>query len=425
MKDDIKVPLINDKIKYKEEDNNKISKINEDNSDDEEENLLLDKKVDKEVILKNRIISKIFLLFFIQLSITFLFIYYAFNNNKFNDLLKNHKEIFYLSIGLTGIILFSSYKWEILLITVPFNYFFFLIFTLSISYIICKIVILFTFKVISLLWTLILIMILSLSIYSYNFTKAIKIIPAVIFTSLILFTFSIVIKFVSKIPIVNVLLILLCLISLAVYLVYDVLSLIKEKKIDNKHYILVNVYLYGDIFRLFFKLIKFITKNFEGSIDKDGDNILNSLKGISEDVEKGFKELKEFDKKGDSDDDEDDSGNGSDEDNDDENDSDEDKKGKGKKGKKDDKGKKGGKGKDKKDDKGKKGGKGKDKKEDKKDKGKSKNKKEDKKGGKKDDKGKKGKDKKPKKKEKDFWDDEDTDNFAKKAGEFFADMFSH
>ena len=340
-------------------------------------------------------------------------------------MLKNHKELFYLSIGLTGLILFSSYKWEILLITVPFNYFFFLIFTLSISYIICKIVILFTFKVISLLWTLILIMILSLSIYSYNFTKAIKIIPAVIFTSLILFTFGIVIKFVSKIPIVNVLLILLCLISLAVYLVYDVLSLIKEKKIDNKHYILVNVYLYGDIFRLFFKLIKFITKNFEGSIDKDGDNILNSLKGISEDVEKGFKELKEFDKKGDSDDDEDDSGNGSDEDNDDENDSDEDKKGKGKKGKKDDKGKKGGKGKDKKDDKGKKGGKGKDKKEDKKDKGKSKNKKEDKKGGKKDDKGKKGKDKKPKKKEKDFWDDEDTDNFAKKAGEFFADMFSH
>ena len=406
MKDDIKVPLINDKIKYKEEDNNKISKINEDNSDDEEENLLLDKKVDKEVILKNRIISKIFLLFFIQLSITFLFIYYAFNNNKFNDLLKNHKEIFYLSIGLTGIILFSSYKWEILLITVPFNYFFFLIFTLSISYIICKIVILFTFKVISLLWTLILIMILSLSIYSYNFTKAIKIIPAVIFTSLILFTFSIVIKFVSKIPIVNVLLILLCLISLAVYLVYDVLSLIKEKKIDNKHYILVNVYLYGDIFGLFFKLIKFISKNFEDSVDKDGDNILNSLKGISEDVEKGFKEFKEFDKKGDSDDDdEDDSGNGSDED------SDEDKKGKGKKGKKDDKGKK--------------GGKGKDKKEDKKDKGKSKNKKEDKKGGKKDDKGKKGKDKKPKKKEKDFWDDEDTDNFAKKAGEFFADMFSH
>ena len=252
---------------------------------------------------------------------------------------------------------------------------------------------------------------LSLSVYSYNYTKDIKIIPAVIYTSLILLSFSILIKFVSKIPIINVLLILLCLICLAVYLVYDVLSLIKEKKIDNKHYILVNVYLYGDIFRLFFKLIKFITKNFEGSIDKDGDNILNNLKGISEDVEKGFKELKEFDKKGDSDDDEDDS--------------DEDKKGKGKKGKKDDKGKKGGKGKDKKDDKGKKGGKGKDKKEDKKDKGKSKNKKEDKKGGKKDDKGKKGKDKKPKKKEKDFWDDEDTDNFAKKAGEFFADMFSH
>ena len=102
----------------------------EDNLEEGEENEqanLLGKK-NAEIILKNRIISKIYFLFFIQLSINFLFIYYSFTNEKFKNLLEKNNELFYLSIGITAIIFFFSFKNRILLITVSFNYFFFFFF---------------------------------------------------------------------------------------------------------------------------------------------------------------------------------------------------------------------------------------------------------------------------------------------------------
>ena len=362
-----------------------------------------------EIILKNRIISKIYFLFFIQLSINFLFIYFSFNNEKFKNLLEKNNELFYLSIGITALIFFFSFKNRILLITVPFNYFFFIVFTLSLSYLICRVVILFTYKTILVLWILTLIMVLSLSIYSYNLAKKIQITSAVVFSSLSTISFSVIIKFVSKIPIVNILIILLCLICFSIYLVYDVISLIEEKEIEKKEYILVNVFLYTDIIKLFIKLIRMITKYFESSVE------IKNLKEIADDLDSGFNDIKNLGKKLNDSGDEEDSDS-----EDDDSDSSDDKKSKkkkddkkGGKGKKEDKGKK-----DKKNDKGKK-----DKKEDKKNKGKSKSKKEDKKEDKK--KGKKEKEKKSKKGDIDFFDKDDSNNFVQKAGEMLADMFSH
>ena len=411
MTDDNKEPLI-DKYKNKEKNKKLSKKYSEDNIEEEEEENELsnfiekekkEKKVDKKIVLKNHTISKIYFLFFIQLSITCIFIYYAFNNQVFNNLLKKNKKLFSLSIALTAIIFFSSYKWEVILITVPFNYFFFLVFTLSISFIICKIVIIFEFKTIMVFWVLTLIMILSLSTYAYNSTKEIQIIEAVIFASLFLTSFSIIIKFVAKIHIMSILLMLLCLISLAMYLIYDVKSLIKEKKIDYnyKHYILVNISLYTDIFKHILKFIKYITTIIGKSMsddEKNGNSIFNDLKDVNDEIEKGFKEFKNIGKD-DSDDDEDE----------------DDKKSKGKKkknkkGKKEEKNKKDNKGK--KNDKGKKDDKGKKGKKDKKDK------KEDKK----DKKGKKDKGKKYKDDDDDLFNEENTDNIGKMAGQFFADI---
>lgn len=380
------------------------TEANLEEGEENENETLLGKNVNTEIILKNRIISKIYFLFFIQLCVNFLFIYCSFNNEKFYNLLKKNDELFYLSIGITGIIFFFSFKYKNLLIIIPFNFFFFIIFTLSLSYIICKVVILFTFKTILVLWILNLIMVLSLSIYSYNLAKKIQITSAVVFSTLSTITSGVIIKFVSKIPIVNILLIIFCLICFSIYLVYDVISLIEEKEIENKNYILVNVFLYTDIIKLFIKLINMITKYFESSEE------IKDLKKLADDLDTGFNEVKTLGKKYSDDSDEDDNDS-----EDDDSDSSDDKKGKKKK---DDK--KGGKGK--KDEKGKKNDKGKkDKKEDKKNKGKSKGKKEDKKEDKK--KGKKEKEKKSKKG--DFLDEDDTNNIVQKAGEMFADMFSH
>ena len=181
-------------------------------------------------------------------------------------------------------------------------------------------------------------------------------------------------------------LMIICLISLAVYLIYDVKKTIEEKKIGQKDYILVNVFLYTDIFRVFVKIVKLIVDQVGKVLDKEDRSLLNEIQSVNEDIEKGFNQMKELGKNDDSD-----------------------KKGKGKnkKGNKDEKGKK-------KDDKGKKG-----KKDDKKDKDK------------KDDKGKKGKKDKKKTQKKNSEEEDDDDNLfgdsgniGKITGEFFSNLLS-
>ena len=184
-------------------------KINKKYSEDIEENEKEDN--DKEMIeikKKNLIISKIYFMFFIQLGISYLFIYQAFNNKIFFNLVKNNIKLLSLTIILTAIIFVSSYQWKFILIITPFNYFFFLVFTISISFIICKIVILFSFKSITVLWILILIMILSLSVYAYNSIKEIKFLETIAFISLILISFGFILFFVVKINLMDILLIL-------------------------------------------------------------------------------------------------------------------------------------------------------------------------------------------------------------------------
>ena len=439
MKEDFTEPLIKgekDKIEKK-----LSKKYKEDNNDDEEDNEfsnLISKKVkiNKEIINKNHIITKIYFFFFLQVSITYIFIYYSFKNQIFQKLIKQNTQLFILSIAITGIIFFSSYKWKEVLTTMPFNYFFFLVFTLGISFLICKITILFSFPTITVLWILLLIMILSLSAYAYNSTKDIKITEAVIFVTFILISFGIIIKFVAKIPIMDIVLMLFCLISLAIYLIYDVKKLIEEKKIGQKDSILVNLLLYTDIFRIFVKLINFLVKELGKVLNNEDKSKLNELKEVNEDIEKGFKELKNILEKDDGDDDDDKKGKGKDKDDkgkkNDKKKDDKKKDDKKKDDKKKDNKKKDDKKKDdkKKDDKKKNDKDKKEKKDDKKNKDKKDKKKDDKKD-KKDDKGKKGKKKKTQK-EDDEDDDEDEENnffgdpedIGKKVGEFFSDILS-
>jgi len=292
MRDEMAVPLIDDQKLDK--------KINKKYSEDiEEENEKEDN--DKEIIEKNKnnlIISKIYFMFFIQLGISYLFIYQAFNNKSFFNLVKNDIKLLLLAIILTAIIFVCSYQWKFILILVPFNYFFFLVFTLSISFIICRIVILLSFKLITVLWILILIMILSLSIYAYNSIKKIKIIEAFAFTSLILISFGFILFFVTKINLMDILLILFCLICFCVYLIYDVNSIIKDKNINKKNYILVNFYLYTDIFRIFMKMVKVVYTHLRNALNKDENEILQDMSNINDQFEKSFEDIeKTFGKK--------------------------------------------------------------------------------------------------------------------------------
>ena len=126
--DDIKIPLIkkekdeNEKKSNKEksEDNNN----NEEESEEDEEDNKISQEELNEIIRKNKIISKVYLVFFVQSLIIFLFIYFAFYEEIFTSMLKKNGKLFYLSAALAFVIMLISFKVKILTV-VPLNYFFF------------------------------------------------------------------------------------------------------------------------------------------------------------------------------------------------------------------------------------------------------------------------------------------------------------
>ena len=352
--DDIKSPLIK---KEKDENEKKLNKeYSEDNNNNEEieedeEYIKISQQKLNKIIEKNKIISKVYLVFFIQSLIIFLFLYFAFYEEIFTSMLKKNYKLFYCSVIFAFVIMFISHKVKILTV-VPLNYFFFLLFSTCISVVICKIAILFSFKTMAILWSLVIVMILFLAIYTYNIKKEIKLISTAFIVFLILFGASIIIKFVANVSILNMILIIICLVCISLYLIYDMNNLIEEKNLTKNDYFTLNILVYFDIIMNFIKLVKFIYNNLQSG---EKNETLENMKGIIDDLEKGFKEVKNFGKSDEEDEE-----------------SDDDKK--KKKGKKDKKGKK----EEKKDDK-KSKGKKKEKKEDKKDKGKKKDKKKKKK----------------------------------------------
>ena len=123
--DDIISPLINKKAEENEEE--KKSKNTE-----EEEKKIIEENIEKKIkyynpkiISKNKLSGKVYFVFFLQSLIIFLFIYYAFHNETFKNLLQNNHKFFYVSVILAAAIMVASGMVKLFSV-VPFNYFFFL-----------------------------------------------------------------------------------------------------------------------------------------------------------------------------------------------------------------------------------------------------------------------------------------------------------
>ena len=351
IEDDMKIPLIKKEKDDKEKKSNK--EYSEDNNskeeievEEEEDNKISQEKLNQ-IIKKNQIISKVYLVFFVQSLIIFLFIYFAFYEEIFNSMLKKNNKIFYVSAVFAFVIMLISHKVKILTV-VPLNYFFFLLFSGCISVVICKIAILFTFKTMATLWSLVIVMILFLTIYTYRLKKEIKLISTAFIVFLVLFGASIILKFILNVSILNMILIIICLVSISLYLIYDMNQFIEEKNLTKNDYFTLNILVYFDIIMNFIKLVNFIYNNLQSG---EKSETLESIKGVVNELDKVNKEVKNFGK------------------NDDEEEESEEDDKKTKKGKKDKKGKK----EDKKS-KGKKKEKKEDEKEEKKEKGKKKHK---------------------------------------------------
>ena len=223
IEDDTTAPLIN---KEEEEEKNNEEKNSEkedenDGGDNEEEEEDEEEKIKKskilkakrqEIIKKNKLSGKVYLVFFLQSLIIFIFIYYAFYSEEFRNLLQKNLKLFFISVVLAGVIMLVSQKVKFLSVA-PFNYFIFLIFTLCISIMICKLVILFSFKTIAILWVLLVCMILSLSIYAFTTKIEIKLLPTSFFVLVVLLIVGLCITFFGDVPFVDIIFIILCLIS--------------------------------------------------------------------------------------------------------------------------------------------------------------------------------------------------------------------
>ena len=124
IEDDMKIPLIKKEKDDKEKKSNK--EYSEDNNskeeievEEEEDNKISQEKLNQ-IIKKNQIISKVYLVFFVQSLIIFLFIYFAFYEEIFNSMLKKNNKIFYVSAVFAFVIMLISHKVKILTV-VPLN----------------------------------------------------------------------------------------------------------------------------------------------------------------------------------------------------------------------------------------------------------------------------------------------------------------
>ena len=273
--DDMTYPLINknekdnnkkDSEKVTNENNNNINNnvrvISEDENDRKNDFLNM---ITNERIMRNKLNSKIYFTFFLQSLLIFSFIYYAFHEESFHILLQKNTKLFYVSAIIASAIMLVCFSEKGKALTIePFNYFFFIIYSICIAIMICKIVILFSFETIKILWILIIFMLLSLTIYSFKSINEIKLIPTSFVVFIILSCVGVVLKIFVNISLINIIFIILCLMCLNLYIIYDVNSVIEEKKKKREKLdsFILNILVYFDIIMKVLSILNFNLKPF-------------------------------------------------------------------------------------------------------------------------------------------------------------------
>jgi len=218
-------------------------------------------KEPKEKKIENKFIFKVYLHFFVHIIFILLIILLSFKNNIFYSILSNNKYLFYAFVILSFIMLiFPLFNEQIVKIR-PYNYFYLFLFTISISYIICKIliIILINPSLIKVFSILFIFELLYLIIDAYISKKNdFGIWNTIAFMGLCQLFIGATLYFVEKISILNLILIFLIVLLIGIYLIYDMnlIFLEKRRKFEENDYVLATIFLYIDIIQTFFELIE-------------------------------------------------------------------------------------------------------------------------------------------------------------------------
>ena len=219
---------------------------------------VIDPKLEKE---QNKFLFKTYIHLLFQSIIIFTLLFLTFKIELFKMTIKKSVVLYIIIIIILLITFIRPLVSDKILKSFPENYLYLSIFTLCFCYILCKIAIKFEFTLVLILSILNIIEILILTIESY-ITKGEKT-PADIasiatFLGLGLLFIGSVVGFLLKIPIFKLSIILLILIFLEVYILYDMncIFIDKRRKFQKDEYVLATIFIYVDIFQTLLELLE-------------------------------------------------------------------------------------------------------------------------------------------------------------------------
>ena len=202
--------------------------------------------------IENKFIFKVYLHFFGQIAFILLMTLLAFINKTFNSILSNNKILFIIFIIIIFILLIYPLKYEQILKTPPYNYIYLSLFTISISYVICKILISFNSYLIESGAILFIIELIYLIIDSYiSKRNNLDLINTSAFMGLSLLFIGSILYFIKKVNFLELIFIIFIILIFGIYLIYDMnlILLNMRRNFEENDYVLATIFLYIDIFQ--------------------------------------------------------------------------------------------------------------------------------------------------------------------------------
>lgn len=223
---------------------------------------LYEEKDQKEEKEENKFVFKVYLHVLCQSILILIMIFITFYIPTFNTMIIQNNIIFYIILIILLVTLIRPIISDKILLDFPSNYLHLTLFSICLSFILCKTAIMFEFPLIEILTILNVIQILYLTIESYilkNYEKTESdIANTATFMGLCVLFIGSIFCFINKISIIKLAIILLILILLGVYIIYDMncTFLDKRRKIPKDGYVYATMFLYIDIIPSLFELLE-------------------------------------------------------------------------------------------------------------------------------------------------------------------------
>lgn len=208
--------------------------------------------------INNKFIFKIYLHLFTQINFIFLMIILSFRSKLINNMISTNKFVFYSFLLLLSITFIFPLFSDIILRKKIYNYIYLVVFTLSLGYILCKLLILLSSSTVKIGSILLFFELIYLIIDAYiNKTNSFDLTNTSAFIGLCLLFIGSVLFFIEKIHFVKLIIIMIIIFLFGIYLIYDmnIIFLEVRRKYKENDYILATIFLYIDLMQTSLELL--------------------------------------------------------------------------------------------------------------------------------------------------------------------------